>query len=68
MPKYKKINKNNLLQNIIFIQVKEYSNYLLEEFKNKDVLNEKEMDKFKREFEISMNLNIYSDMNKLELE
>lgn len=68
MPKYKKINKNNLLQNIIFIQVKEYSNYLLEEFKNKGVLNEKEMDKFKREFEISMNLNIYSDMNKLEFE
>ncbi len=66
MPKYKKINKNNFLQNIIFQQVKKYNNYLLEEFENQCILNEKEMEKFKKEFNISMNLNIYSDMNKLE--
>ena len=68
MPKYKKINKNNLLQNIIFQQVKKYNNHLLEEFKNQGILNETEMEKFKKEFSISINLNIYNDMNKLEFE
>jgi|APSaa5957512535_1039671.scaffolds.fasta_scaffold764900_2 hypothetical protein len=68
MPKYKKINKNNLLQNIIYLQIKKYNDHLLEELKNKCVLNEKEMEKFKRIFEIRMNLNIYTDLNKLEFE
>lgn len=68
MPKYKKINKNNLLQNIVYLQVKKYNEYLLKEMKEKGILNEKEMVKFKDKFKISMNINIYSDMNKLEFE
>lgn len=68
MPKYKKINKNNLLQNIVFLQVKKYNDHLIKELEDKKVLNNKELDKFKRVFDISMNLNIYSDLNKLEFE
>lgn len=68
MPKYKKINKNNLLQNIVLLQVKKYIKHLEEEFENEKILNEKEMEKFKRELEISINLNIYNDLNKLEFQ
>lgn len=67
MPTYIPLNKNNLLHHIVHLRIQKYKQYLLNELKNQEILNESEFNKIKMLFEKQINIEIYCELNKLKL-
>lgn len=63
---YKKINKTNLTQFIVYQKLDKYKKDILQEIIKENVINEEELKKIKLKFEQQINLKIYYQLNKFK--
>jgi len=63
---YKKINKTNLTQFIVYQKLDKYKKDIIQEIIKENIINEEELKKIKLKFEQQINLKIYYQLNKFK--